>query len=98
MADDIADKLKSVLNNPEMMNMLSGVLNSSNDGGNTSLPDDDQITNIKNMMNSLNSGSDKRINLLNALRPYMRNSRASEIDKAVRMLKLTKIGSILKDL
>jgi len=49
-------------------------------------------------MSKLGTGDDKRINLLNALRPYMKSSRAESIDKAVRIIKLTKLSSILKDL
>lgn len=98
MADDMADKLKSVLNNPEMLNMISSLINSSNENSTSDFADDDSVTNIKNMVNQLNTGSDKRITLLNALRPYMRGSRAHDIDKAVKILKITKLGSIFKDL
>lgn len=98
MADDMADKLKSILNNPEMMGMLSSFLSSGSTQDSEDTKGDESLASIKSMMDRINSGDDKRINLLNALRPYMRNSRASNIDRAVKMLKLTQIGSILKDL
>lgn len=96
MADDMTDKIKSILNNPEMMGMLSSFLGSKDES--ESENNNDSLVGIKNMMDKINSGDDKRINLLNALKPYMRNSRASNIDKAVKMLKITQLGSILKDL
>ena len=32
MADDMTDKIKEILNNPEMMNMVSSLLGSANSG------------------------------------------------------------------
>jgi len=98
MADDMADKLKAMLDNPEMMSMLSSFLNQGKSDTVQSNDQIDSIANIKSIMDKVTSGDDKKINLLNALRPYMRNSRASSIDKAVKMLKITQLGSILKDL
>lgn len=96
MAEDMADKLKSLLNNPEMMGMLSSFLNNQKEDEppQSSQPSAD----IQSMISRIQSSDDKRITLLNALRPYMRSSRASGIDKAVKMLKITQLGSILKDL
>ena len=107
MADDISEKLKSILNNPDAMNMFSSLL-----GGKDAAPlspsaspnetdtssGNDLLNNIQAAVSRVNSGNDKRINLLNALKPYMRESRVSNIDRAVKMLKLTQITSILKDL
>ena len=44
MADDMADKLKSVLNNPEMLNMISSLINSSNENSTSDFADDDSVT------------------------------------------------------
>jgi len=98
MADDMTDKLKSIINNPEMMGMLSSLINSQSEVPQDTDTQSSIAANLKSAMDRINGESDKRINLLNALRPYMRNSRASNIDKAVRMLKLTQLTSILKDL
>ncbi len=97
MAEDISDKIKAMLNNPEMMNMLSGLINSEKSEQSAPVQEDSSMTQIANLMREASSGNDKRINLLNALRPYMRGSRASDIDKAVKMLKITKLSSIFKD-
>lgn len=97
MADDMTDKIKEILNNPEMMNMVSSLLGSANSGVSEE-KEEDITSSVKGMLSGIGSESDKRINLLNALKPYMRESRASNIDKAIKMIKLTKISSILKDL
>lgn len=100
MADELGDKIKALLSNPEAMNMFGSLL--GNGATNESAPsqndDEEFILNVKNAISKVNSGSDKRINLLNALRPYMRDTRASNIDKAVKMLKLTQLTSLFKDL
>lgn len=105
MADELGDKLKSLLSNPETLNMFSSLLgnmgsnqNEANSSPSPSGSDDEFVSNIKNAMASINTGSDKRINLLNALKPYMRQSRASNIDRAVKMIKLSQLTSLFKDL
>lgn len=98
MADNTADKLQSIINNPEIMDLFSKLINSDGEKESQSQDETDIALEAKNLVSRINSGNDKRINLLNALRPYMRQSRASSIDKAVKMLKLTQLGSIFKDL
>ncbi|MBE7052595.1 MAG: hypothetical protein E7395_08555 [Ruminococcaceae bacterium] len=104
MADNLNDKLSSLLSNPDAMNMLSSLIGSSAQGSSPSEAepasggDEEIVSTIKNAMSRLSGGGDKRINLLNALRPYMRESRTAGIDKAVKMLKLTQLTSIFKDL
>ena len=98
MADDMNDKLKTILNNPEMMGMLSSFLGSGKSDDESSVGDAESLVNIKNIADKINDSADKRITLLNALKPYMRNSRASSVDKAIKMLKISKLGSIFKDL
>ncbi len=101
MAEELSEKFKSLLSNPEAMNMFGSLLGSgaSNDSSSdTPSGDDEFVATVKNAVSRINNGGDKRINLLNALRPYMKESRVSNIDKAVKMLKLTQLTSIFKDL
>ncbi len=100
MADELGDKIKALLSNPEAMNMFGSLLGNSASGeASSSQSDDDEfISNVKSAISKVNSGSDKRINLLNALRPFMRDTRATNIDRAIKMLKLTQLSSLFKDL
>lgn len=98
MADDMTDKIKSILNNPEMMNMFTSLVNPEDDKKDDEMSKNDIALSLKNAMNGINGAHDKRINLLSALKPYMRESRVSNIDKAIRIIKLTQLSSILKDL
>lgn len=47
--------------------------------------------------NSINK-DDPRANLLRALRPYLSEKRASKLDNAIKLMSLTKLGSVVKDL
>ncbi len=100
MADELGDKIKALLSNPEAMNMFGSLLGSGTADESVPSQNDDEefVLNVKNAISKVNSGSDKRINLLNALRPYMRETRASNIDRAIKMLKLTQLTSLFKDL
>lgn len=98
MAQDIGEKLKSILSDPKMMESFSGLLDSGEGKNSTNNNENDTGGELQSLMSKLGTGDDKRINLLNALRPYMKSSRAESIDKAVRIIKLTKLSSILKDL
>lgn len=99
MADDISSKIQSILQNPEMMNMVSGLMDKGDSQG--SFPEESPIDtglDIQSVMSRINNSDDKRIRLLYALKPYMKNKRATDIDKAIKMLKISKISSLLKDL
>jgi hypothetical protein len=95
MADDMTGKIKDILNNPEMMNMLSSLIGSD---GESRQSHSDIGSDIGSVLSGLSLDNDKRINLLNALKPYMKGNKSSNIDKAIKMIKLTKLSSIIKDL
>lgn len=102
MADNISEKLQSILSNPDTLNMFSSLLSQQNSSDENNVSDssdnDEFISNIQNAVSRINNGTDRRINLLNALRPYMRQTRADGIDKAVKMLKLAQLTSVFKDI
>ena len=106
MADDFQDKLNSILANPEMMKTISSLANSlsaqsepaSESFGDVASEEIGPPSDIGSVINGLDLASDSRINLLNALRPYMRSNRAAHMDTAIRILKLTKLTSLLKDI
>lgn len=100
MADDMSSKVMEILSNPEMMQKLNSVIGSLGAGSDAPQSQSD-TSNIeasaKSIMSSINRSDDRRITLLNALRPYLRESRASEVDKAIKMLRLTKLTEIFKN-
>lgn len=101
MADDLSEKLKSMLENPEILNMIGNLANSmgaSPDADKNENAEYDATSSIKTALNSINAGSDNRITLLTALKPYMSVGRTKHIDTAIKILKISKISSIFKDL
>ena len=106
VADDFQDKLNRVLSNPELMKTIASL---AGNAGNSVAPSasDENVDfqqglqgreiapDIVNIMNNLGDGSDSRINLLYALKPYMSSGRASHMDTAIKILKLTKLTTLL---
>ena len=99
MADDMSGKIMDILNNPDMMKKLSDAIGgtSQKSAAPSIGTDDELLSSVKNIMNTLNHTDDRRINLLNAIRPYMRESRAAEIDRTIRMLRMTKLAELFKN-
>ena len=105
MDDNLSDKLNAIISNPEMMKTISALANSFGGENRSSEYDFNKDVsslsgsdNIRNAIVSISNTSDSRIDLLNALKPYMRRSRAVQVDNAIRILKLTKLTSVLKDI
>lgn len=98
---DAMDTLKGLLGD-DAENTLKSVMNSLSSGNQQSpVPSDnnnlDYLLQMKDIMGKLsNNNSDPRSNLLMSLRPYMRSSRQSSIDNAVKLLNLTKLSSLFK--
>ncbi len=104
MADDISNKLKDILDNPDMLNLIGNLANSmasnnqSLNSESTEISNEDTANTIKTALKGINTSGDNRITLLNALKPYMRESRSKQIDTAIKVLKISKISSVFKDL
>ena len=85
LGDDAEDKIKSV---------MSSISGSSAGGQDNSL---EYIMQMKDIISKLaNNRDDPRSNLLMSLRPYMRNERRQSIDRAVRLLNLTKLSGLFR--
>lgn len=65
------------------------------------IPDFTQDSNlqssVQSMLSALNRADDRRITLLTALKPYLSSSRASGVDRAIKILKLTKLTEVLRN-
>lgn len=96
MNDDIAKMLGGMLQNPDALKSLAGALGGAEKS--EPAPQNDSFeTSIKNVMSALNQADDRRITLLNALRPYLSPQRASGVDRAIKILKLTKLSQIMRN-
>lgn len=60
------------------------------------MPSPDNFAMMRNVMEALQRHDDPRSQLLLALKPYLSSSRSAKIDKAIMLLSLGKIPSIMK--
>lgn len=108
--DDIMDKIQEVLSDEEsmkMINELASSMFSSDDQSDEVEPDNnreessDDGFNLGNMMAIMSllgsAENDKNAELLIALKPLLKEERQAKVDKAVKMLKLYSVWTILKD-
>lgn len=101
MANDIGDKITELLNNPDALGKISDMMSSAKGSQNFSqsnIPDAQMMEKVSRIASKMNDKSDPKINLLYALRPYMNDARCQHIDRAIKMIQLTKITELFKDL
>ena len=58
----------------------------------------DIVMKIKKMYDRINSVDDPRINLLNALKPYLNEKRLARLDSAIKVINISKISTIVNDI
>lgn len=110
--EDIAEKIQSVLSDPDSMRQLGEIaqmLGFSPEEPEKALPQNTQnapdlggmpdITALVSLVGKLQEagGSDDNINFLNALRPLLDDEKKVKIDRAVKILKIINLLPILRD-
>ncbi len=92
---------------PEMIQNFSSMM--GNNGGNSnnsstnsggfdfSQLDMNTIMKMKSVMDKLNNSNDPRSNLLQSLKPYLREERKSKVDQYANLLNVAKIADLFKD-
>ena len=95
MNDDLAGLLGGLLSNPESIKRL---MNSISNGESQPHEETAEQLPIPSDFAQLSSGrDDRRINLLTALKPYLSSSRSANVDKAIRLLRLTKLTETFRN-
>ncbi len=110
MADNIADKIQSLLSDEESMNQIKelaamfGGMNGENDTASSSEAGDTETGGSADIdplaiMSLLGTASakDKDCELLLALKPHLSPERQKRIDKAVKLLKLYNIFTVMRE-
>lgn len=94
MNEELTKLLGNILQNPDALKSLTG--NTAPDTESSTPSTGELESSVANMMSVLSRTDDRRINLLNAVRPFMSPARASGIDKAIQILKLTKLTEVMR--
>ncbi len=106
---NIADAISQI--SPEMIQNFSKIINnneqsksektttssSNNEGFDFSNIDINMVMKLTSAMNKMNNKNDPRTNLLQSLKPYLRDSKKEKLDQYVNLLNVTKIADILKE-
>lgn len=71
--------------------------NSNNNSFDFSQIDMNTILKMKSVMEKLNTSNDPRSNLLQSLKPYLREEKRGKVDQYANLLNVAKIADILKD-
>lgn len=96
--NDLMSTITDIFSNPEAQSKLQGIAgmlnNNNNEKNNSSETDmfgEEMLAYVGRFMQSFNK-HDNRIDLLNSIKPYLREARASNIDMAIRIIRLMNIA------
>ena len=76
---------------------FSNANSSNNSNNNFNNIDMNTILKMKSVIDGMNSSNDPRSNLLNSLKPYLRDSRKEKVDQYANLLNFAKIAELLKN-
>lgn len=105
MNEELLEQFKDILKekNIDINSILNG--SSENEEANKNTNDQssysqnnfdlDTLLKIKNIFDKLNTNSSKNVNLLLALKPFLRKSRKDKLDEYIQMLKVAEIAKEL---
>ena len=95
MSDDISKLLGGLLSNPDSIKNLMRSFSS-----NESQPTEESLPSLpvqSNPLQGISMQDDRRISLLTALKPYLSTSRSTNVDKAIQLLRLTKLTETFRN-
>lgn len=106
VSDAISNLSPEMIENfSKMMNSNSSSTSSDASSSNSTSSDSNPFENIdvqtimkmKGMMDKFNNSDNSRTNLLNSLKPYLRDTRKDKIDQYINLLKITDIAGFLNN-
>ena len=94
--NDLMSSIADILGNPEAKSKIQGVArmftpNETENSSSNDLFGEEMFSYMSKMMQSFNK-RDNRIDLLNSIRPYLRKTRADNIDMAIRIIRLMNLA------
>ncbi|OPX45419.1 hypothetical protein CLHUN_07890 [Ruminiclostridium hungatei] len=95
MSNDSKEKDSSEEDSSEEQSQKSR--SSNNSSSNETDEFADMARKMKKAMGKLGTGSDPRVNLLNAIRPYLNKSRQRKLQNCIKLMRLGSLTQILDD-
>ena len=95
------DKFSEILNSPEAMDKIMGIARNLMDTEQETQPESNPLSSIDpkvlqtvaGIISEYNSTDDRRFGLLGALRPYVNGKDSAHIDKAMQIMRLSRVIS-----
>jgi len=104
MSSSPEEMIQNILSDPDMMEKIGGLLGSlsgdeKEQENKNDMPFDnpEMILKMGQMLQKMSGEEDDNTRLIMALKPYLSERRAQSADKAIKMLKLSKMTSLLGD-
>lgn len=105
------EMLKGILENPDTMKQIMGLMNAlnndneqgkNNETPSVSLPfgldNPETLLKLGNAFGKIANDNDPRINLIMAIKPYLNKNRLLGAERAMQILKLSKMSSLFEEL
>lgn len=100
VSPDMVNNLFNMLNNSNSSNNVNNSSESSNSNNNQSNEntsngiDIETIMRMKSIIDKMNSKDDPRANLLQSLKPYLKESRQSKVDQYIQLMNMSKVMEV----
>ena len=100
VSPDMVNNLFNILNNSNSSNNANNSSDSSNSNNNQSNEnssngiDIETIMRMKSIIDKMNAKDDPRANLLQSLKPYLKESRQSKVDQYIQLMNMSKVMEV----
>ena len=100
VSPDMVNNLFNMLNNSNVSNNANSSSDSSNSNDSQSSENNisgiyiETIMRMKTIMDKMNAKDDPRANLLQCLKPYLKESRKSKVDQYIQLMNMSKIMEV----
>ena len=106
MAESAENMIQNILNDPEAMGKISSLLSSFKENGDSQSENSSpfppetmqMMIRFQQIMSKMSETDDNGVRLISALKPYLSGKRAESADTAIKLLKMSKITSLLENL
>lgn len=108
MADNTEAMIKKMLDDPNTISKINGILSSLDGSGSEAsekppelppgLQNPEMLMKIGKIMQQYNGMDDDGVNLIRALKPFLSGKRAKSAEQAIKILKLSRMTTLFQDI
>lgn len=108
MADNTEAMIKKMLDDPDTVSKINGILSSLGGGGSDAsekppelppgLQNPEMLVKIGKIMQQYNGMNDDGVQLILALKPFLSEKRVKSAEQAIKILKLSRMTTLFRDI